>query len=153
MDSSDLAFHFITPAHPLYAKECQLRWERLRRPLGHPLGTEKFDFEDSACHLVATDGNGECVGCVLFIEQGERTGRLFQMAVSAHVEGHGLGRALVRTLERHLRAQGIEHVFLHARCHVQGFYERLGYVPCSDVYEEVGIPHISMERRLRPESA
>ena len=70
------------------------------------------------------------------------------MAVSEHVEDQGLGKQLVQALEREVLSLGIRHVELHARCHVQGFYERLEYTPCSDIYNEVGIPHITMEKYL-----
>ena len=70
------------------------------------------------------------------------------MVVAEEFAGAGLGRSLVRTLESRLRDDGFTRIELHARCHVQGFYERLGYTPCSDIYEEVGIPHVTMERDI-----
>jgi len=71
------------------------------------------------------------------------------MVVAESHAGMGLGKALVRHLEERLRNDQFERVELHARCHVQGFYERLGYTACSDIYEEVSIPHITMERDIR----
>jgi predicted GNAT family N-acyltransferase len=35
---------------------------------------------------------------------------------------------------------------VHAQVPVRGFYEKLGFAAYGEVYEEAGIPHISMER-------
>jgi predicted GNAT family N-acyltransferase len=37
---------------------------------------------------------------------------------------------------------------LGAQRSAQGFYQRLGYAPYGEPYEEVGIPHIGMARTL-----
>jgi predicted GNAT family N-acyltransferase len=41
---------------------------------------------------------------------------------------------------------GGERQVVHAQLPVRGFYEKLGFTAYGDVYEEAGIPHISMER-------
>ena len=33
---------------------------------------------------------------------------------------------------------------LSAQLSARGFYDRAGYTPAGDVYDEVGIPHIAM---------
>jgi predicted GNAT family N-acyltransferase len=61
----------------------------------------------------------------------------------------GLGARLVRCLEEALVARGdIQEITLHARAHVAGFYEKLGYTPYGEPFVEVGIPHVHMRRRL-----
>lgn len=124
-----------------------LRHAVLRAPLGRPPGSEYFPFEVDALHLVAVE-RGEVIGCVLFHPDGSGGGRLFQMAVRPDRQGRGIGRRLVQGLEDTLRQRGIEQVSLHARLEVAGFYERLGYARRGEVYEEVGIPHVNMARRL-----
>jgi predicted GNAT family N-acyltransferase len=39
-------------------------------------------------------------------------------------------------------------VELHARLTARDFYERAGYAPVGEVYEEVGVAHVTMRRRL-----
>lgn len=148
MTNHEIDLEFIPTAGRRYLQSRELRWCRLRKPLGFERGTERFDCEDDAMHLVAVSDD-EVVGCVLFIAKDDKSGRLFQMVVAEDFAGKGIGRILVEHLEQRLHRDGFEHVVLHARCHVQGFYERLGYTACSDVYEEVGIPHITMERNIR----
>lgn len=138
---------FITPDHPLHAGELDLRFRLLRAPLGMERGTEWFEHERDCLHLVAVR-RGAVVGCVMFHPDGRGGGRLLQMAVDEPLQGTGLGRRLVHVLERELRQRGVRRVVLHARDLAVGFYEKLGYAPFGEPYEEVGIPHISMQRQL-----
>ncbi|NPC74359.1 MULTISPECIES: GNAT family N-acetyltransferase [Corallococcus] len=144
---NDLRFDFIDPRHPLYAGELELRFRVLREPLGHAREDVKFPFEDASLHLVA-HANGDVLGCVLFHPEDAHGGRLFQMAVSPSLQKKGLGAQLVRALEEELRTRGFRHVHLHARAPVVPFYERLGYAPYGELYEEVGIPHRNMQRDI-----
>jgi GNAT superfamily N-acetyltransferase len=145
----DVVLEFVPPvdADPRYRGARVLRHRVLRAPLGHPLGSEFFDFEPQALHLVARVGE-VVVGCVMFHPDGTGGGRLCQMAVETERQGTGLGRRLVRHLEDRLRSDGIERVILHARVPAAGFYARLGYGIVGEPYEEVGISHQSMERVL-----
>jgi ribosomal protein S18 acetylase RimI-like enzyme len=140
---------FLALDDPRYAQELDLRFRLLRQPLGLARGTEVFPFEAESLHLVAIEGE-RVVGCVLFHQREGDSGRLFQMAVDADLQGRGIGRRLVRHLESELARRGVRRVFLHARRHVQGFYERLGYSAYGEVFEEVGIPHVAMQRVLAP---
>ena len=143
----------IHPGHPLYEAELELRFRVLREPLGRPRESVLFPFEAQSLHLVAVEeATDAVVGCVLFHPDGAAGeppgGRLFQMAVHPRLQGQGLGARLVRHLEEVLRRRGYVRVHLHARAAVVPFYERLGYRTCGEPYEEVGIPHRTMERLL-----
>lgn len=146
MEPLDLLF--IDVADPAYEGECDLRFRVLREPLGYSRADVAFPFEADSLHLVAVDGGGTVRGCVLFHPDGEGGGRLFQMAVDEEMQGQGIGKALVAHLEAELRDRGVEEVVLHARHHAIGFYGRLGYVEFGAPYEEVGIPHRNMRKRL-----
>lgn len=57
--------------------------------------------------------------------------------------GHELTRRAVRACEGHWPGPGIT---LFAQAHLRGFYERHGFVPDGDVFDEDGIPHQRMHR-------
>ena len=60
----------------------------------------------------------------------------------------GAGRVLVaRSIEACERVFGVQPIRIGAQSHLQRFYGGFGFVPCSDEYDEDGIPHIDM---LRP---
>lgn len=140
---------FVPPVDddPGYRGARALRYAVLRAPLGHPPGSEWFAFEPDALHLVARVGD-TVVGCVMFHPDGRGGGRMCQMAITPERQGTGLGRRLVRHLEDHLRAEGVERVSGHARLHASGFYAKLGYAVEGEPYDELGIPHVMMGRTL-----
>ena len=70
------------------------------------------------------------------------------MAVLASHRKASVGAAILVTLEREAASQGIPRITLSAQRHARGFYERCGYIARGDIYDDVGIPHIDMEKRL-----
>lgn len=147
--SDTLELTFVSPVDddPGYRGARALRHAVLRAPLGYPPGSEWFDFEPEALHLVARVGDA-IVGCVIFHPDGRGGGRMCQMAITPERQGTGLGRRLVRHLEDHLRAAGVARVSGHARLHAAGFYAKLGYAVEGEPYDELGIPHVMMGRTL-----
>ena len=137
----------IQAGHHLHEAELDLRFRILREPLGMVRGSEWFDHEEDCVHVVAVEED-RVVGCVLFHPTCENGGRLLQMAVEEHLQGHGVGRLLVEMLEREVAGDGIGWVQLHAREHAIGFYERLGYHCVGEPYVEVSIPHRNMKKNL-----
>lgn len=57
--------------------------------------------------------------------------------------GTGLGRELMR---RGIAACGKVPIRIGAQAHLERFYNELGFVRASEVYDEDGIPHIEMLR-------
>ena len=144
---SDCRIQNISVRDPLYEGERDLRFRVLRKPLGFEAGAETFEFEGESIHVVAVQDE-IVVGCVLFHPDGKGSGRLFQMAVAPELQGHGLGKKLVRFLEDHLREKGVQEVTMHAREKASGFYERLGYARFGEPFVEIGVPHCNMRRSI-----
>jgi predicted GNAT family N-acyltransferase len=107
----------------------------------------EFDeYDDAALHVIGWL-NAEVVGTGRLVCLMENA-RLGRMAVLPHARRHGVGRAIVDALLRIARERRYELVVLHAQRHAIGFYERCGFVGIGDEFEEAGIPHRRMERRL-----
>jgi predicted GNAT family N-acyltransferase len=107
---------------------------------------ELDDFDASATHCVAyVDGVPAGAGRLLLFDGYAKIGR---MAVLASDRGAGLGALVLDTLEREAAAQGISHIKLSAQVHARGFYERCGYTAHGDIYDDVGIPHVDMEKQF-----
>jgi len=105
----------------------------------------ELDARDAGCtHVVAFDRTGQPVG----------TGRLLpdahigRMAVMPALRGRGVGAAMLHALMNVAARQGMREVRLHAQASAVGFYARAGYAPEGSAYEEAGIPHQTMVRKL-----
>ncbi len=57
----------------------------------------------------------------------------------------GLGRAMLDFARDYYRKKGYEKMVMTAKFSAQPFYEKCGCVTVSDVFMEVGLPHVKME--------
>jgi predicted GNAT family N-acyltransferase len=111
-----------------------------------PRSEELDDADAVAVHCVGYIGGAPVAAGRLLIEDGYA--KIGRMAVLQSHRGAGIGALVLQALEREGAARGIRHFKLSAQLRARGFYDRSGYTPVGEVYDEVGIPHIAMEKRL-----
>lgn len=114
---------------------------------------EEFEGLDPLCpHFVAelpgAAGETTPVGVarLRFMENGSIKGERF--AVLAAHRRAGVGSALVAAVEDEARRRGGREILLAAQIQALGFYERLGYRAYGEEFDEAGIPHRMMRKRL-----
>ena len=123
-----------------------LREEVYVREQGVPLEADLDGLDDEALHLVAVDG--EIVGtCRILIEPGG-TARFGRLCVRANARGRGIAAALLRAAEDEARAAGAVRIGMHAQTDAMRLYERAGYSPYGERFDEEGIEHLGMEKHL-----
>jgi predicted GNAT family N-acyltransferase len=106
---------------------------------------EEFDDVDLICdHILAVDELGIPIGTGRVDERG----KIGRMAVLADWRKSGVGRALLRKALDLARLKDHKRVYLHAQVAARGFYEREGFVPYGDRFDEAGIEHLAMQRFL-----
>jgi len=142
-----ITYRQITTHDPEYALEKELRNRVLRMPLGLHLSELDLHDEVAQVHLVAINGRGQVIGCVLIAFSGG-VAKARQLAVEGAYRGRGIGIELMKRAEDAIRARNIRTVTLHGRVTARGFFERLGYAAVSEVFTEVTIPHIAMHKDL-----
>lgn len=76
-------------------------------------------------------------------------GRVGRMAVLQSHRKHGVGSMLLKTLEAEAIRRGYAGVLLHAQLAAVEFYKRHGYEPHGAVFEEAGMPHLEMKKKLQ----
>ncbi|MEX0749381.1 MAG: GNAT family N-acetyltransferase [Dehalococcoidia bacterium] len=109
---------------------------------------ELDEYDDTAVHCVGyVDGTATAAGRLVIMDGYGKIGR---MAVLASHRGTGLGARVLEALEREGVTRGIGVFRLSAQLTAREFYDRFGYTPVGDVYDEVGIPHVGMEKKLEP---
>lgn len=108
-------------------------------------------LDDGAVHAVLVNRLGLPVATGrLLADKVSGTARIGRMAVLRLLRGAGLGEMVLAGLEQAARTRGDTLLHLSAQRSAEGFYRRLGYVPEGEPYEEVGIAHIAMRKRLLP---
>ncbi len=112
-----------------------------------PVDLERDALDATAIHLLATHGD-QPVGTARIVVKGD-TGKIGRVCVLRKQRGTGLGAALIRTALEILRdTPGVTRAALGAQIDALGFYEKLGFTAYGDVFDDAGIEHRMMERRV-----
>ncbi|MFM9163921.1 MAG: GNAT family N-acetyltransferase [Solirubrobacterales bacterium] len=109
---------------------------------------EEFDGREEECvHVVAVD-DGRVIGCCRLLPAGEVV-KLGRMVVASGRRREGVAAALLAESDRQAAALGASRITLSAQTYVVSLYEQAGYEVAGEPFDEVGIEHVRMEKRLR----
>jgi predicted GNAT family N-acyltransferase len=141
-----LSFTTIIYDTDAYWKVLRMRELVLRLPLGLRYSAEDIIKEESESIFAFSRDNQIAASCqfVLF----GHTAKMRQVATSWAFQGQGIGRDLYLYCEDQLKKQGITEVYCHARKIAVPFYQKLKFDIISEEFEEVGIPHVKMKKRI-----
>ncbi len=76
-------------------------------------------------------------------------GRVGRMAVLQSHRRSKVGTKLLAALEAEAKRRDYSGIILHAQLTALEFYRSLGYEPNGAVFEEAGIPHVEMKKKLK----
>ena len=108
----------------------------------------EFDGKDEAAeHLLAYLGDRP-VGTARIRRLNDQTAKLERLAVLQEVRKLGIGKKIVQQAVEYLTEAAVTEIVIHAQQPVQAFYQRLGFLPEGEVFEEAGIPHVKMRKLL-----
>ncbi|MES2191406.1 MAG: YbgC/FadM family acyl-CoA thioesterase [Pseudomonadota bacterium] len=126
----------------------RLRTEIFVEEQGIPVALEWDDEDATAIHAVAYNRIGMPVATGRLLQHDPQTGRVGRMAVKRVLRGSQLGCEILHTLMDAAKARGDREIMLHAQRNAAAFYARSGFLPRGEPFEEAGIPHIEMFKRL-----
>ncbi len=107
--------------------------------------SEEWDDADPLCwHLLALGPNRDVVGTGRL----DPAGKIGRVAVLPQYRGTGIGAEIVSRLVDLAARQGLTQVYLNAQVSALRFYERLSFQAEGPEFDEVGIPHRRMRRRI-----
>ena len=109
---------------------------------------EEFDGREEECvHVVAVDG-GRVIGCCRLLPDGEKV-KLGRMVVASGRRREGIAAALLAESDLQAAELGASLITLSAQTYVTSLYEQAGYEITSGTFQEAGIEHVRMEKRLK----
>lgn len=124
-----------------------LRETILRKPLGLSFSDEDLKNEDQYIHIAFYDDD-TLEGCCMLVPLNGNTVQLRQMAVTAGLQGKGIGRSIMQFAENIARDLGYRKMVMHARKSALGFYQKLQYNKVGEEFMEVTLPHFFLEKQL-----
>jgi predicted GNAT family N-acyltransferase len=121
----------------------------------HVPETVERDAEDvNAYHVLAMQG-GHAIGTGRLVmlssapkDESGQWAQIGRMAVLQSHRKHGVGSKLMNALEAEAARRQVSGIILHAQLYALDFYKKHGYHPVGGVFEEAGMPHLEMHRRL-----
>jgi predicted GNAT family N-acyltransferase len=111
-----------------------------------PRTLERDEFDPVAIHLVALRDD-DVIGTLRIVVSGSDA-KVGRMAVLAAERRSGIGSGLMAHAAEVARMMGVREIALHAQLSAKAFYTRLGYRDEGEVFEEAGIPHVSMRKTI-----
>lgn len=109
-----------------FAKYYDLRWRILRQPWSGEKPTGQDEFERTATHLTAWDGD-QLAGCGRFYLGSADEAQIRGMAVEQGYRNRGIGSMILQGLEERASQAGARRIVLHARESALEFYRKNQY--------------------------
>lgn len=112
---------------------------------GVPVELEWDEWDEPSWHAIAYDAHGVPVATGRLLPDGH----IGRMAVLASARGTGIGARVLDALMAKAEELGYPELVLNAQSHAAPFYARVGFHQVGEPFEEAGIPHFEMRKRLR----
>ena len=140
---------FKTPSNKKEYKEYDLfRWEILRKPIGKDINSLKDEFEKSAFHLIGIKDK-KIIACGRLHFNNKDEAQIRYMAVAKNLQGNGLGKQVLKLLEKNAKKNHAKRIVLNARDHAIDFYRISGYRTVKKYNgSDTGIPHTTMKKNI-----
>jgi predicted GNAT family N-acyltransferase len=121
------------------------------REQGVPRELEIDGRDGTALHLLAVEPEGERVIGTLRLLLDEGVAKVGRVAVERDWRRRGIASRMLDLALARARERGFEQARLASQLDATGLYERAGFAVESDPFEEAGIAHVWMGRRLTPD--
>lgn len=121
-----------------------IRYEVFVHEQGVPMELERDENDAISMHAVAYALDGSPLGTGRLLPEGH----IGRMAVSREAREQGVGGKILEALVEQAQIAGHTHAILSAQCHAQHFYSAHGFVAEGEIFDDAGIDHIQMVRKL-----
>lgn len=108
--------------------------------------SDDFDGLDEMAWHVMAYWHDQPVGTTRIRILDQQLAKIERVAVLSTYRGQGIGQALMETAIAFLDQHPISDIKLNAQVQTKSFYQKLGFQPRGEVFEEAGILHIEMHR-------
>ncbi|HEY9858949.1 MAG TPA: GNAT family N-acetyltransferase [Candidatus Obscuribacterales bacterium] len=107
-----------------------------------------FDGLDPESQHILASVDGQPIGTTRLRYLDEQTVKIERLAVLSEFRGRRVGRRIMEAALEFLTQSKVKAVQLHAQFYVKHLYQKLGFTQVGDVFEEAGILHVKMKKKL-----
>jgi len=138
----------IEAVSPIEKSECfEIRHQVFIKEQGISPALEFDEFDSKSIHYLATLDNVPAACARVYAETSSKI-KIGRFAVIITYRKQGIGAALLGKILEDARNSGYREAYLGAQLSAVEFYRRLGFKEFSHEFEDAGIPHRSMKRKL-----
>ena len=112
-----------------------------------PLELEMDEYDDVAVHFLMRDAEGTPLATARLLDK-HGLAKIGRVAVLKDARGLGLGLTLMQFVVNEARRRGFTEAVLDSQTYAIPFYERLGFMAEGEEFDDAGIPHFLMRRKL-----
>lgn len=136
----------------LLDKVLQLRKEVFVDEQGVDINLEHDDLDtlDNPLveHFALTLYEDIVIGTARVIYIDDKIVRLGRFSIHPNLRHQGFGLKFLRVIENYYFRKKVESMIVHSQQHAISFYASAGFEPYGQLYDEAGIPHQNMHKRL-----
>ena len=108
----------------------------------------EFDgLDHTATHLLAYI-DGKPVGTARIRSIDKKTLKIERLAVLPGARRRGIGKQLTQKALAFAQKHHYQNAILNSQLYITSLYEQLGFIRVGEVFDEAGIPHIKMSKKL-----
>lgn len=139
-------FKEITHKSPEWTDAVRLREKILREPLGssftdQELEEEKYHFQIAGFLDVAI------IATAVLVPEGDEM-KMQRVVVTENLRSLNIGSEMMNFCENFASDKNFKVMYCHARDSAVNFYIKNGYTRIGDYFDEDGIPHLKMKKKL-----
>lgn len=112
-----------------------------------PLELEMDEYDDIATHFLLRDAEETPLATARLLDK-HGLAKIGRVAVMQEARGRGLGLLLMQYVVEEAQKRGFTESVLDSQTYAIPFYERLGFTAEGEEFDDAGIPHFLMRRKL-----
>ncbi len=107
-----------------------------------------FDGQDEICEQLIAYLNNQFVGTARIKYLNHTTAKIERLAVLPIARGKGIGKKIMEKALEVIASKNIPQAVIHAQEYVKSLHQQVGFQQQGNVFEEAGIRHVKMVKRL-----
>ena len=140
------SFKEITYKSPEWTQAVRLREKILREPLGSKFTDKELEEEKNHIQIAGFLDN-ELVATAVLVPEGDKM-KMQRVVVLDSLRGQKIGSKMMAFCEKLALERNVEVMYCHARDSAVDFYSKNNYEKEGDYFDEDGIPHLKMRKKL-----
>lgn len=109
----------------------------------------EFDGLDATAEHFLAYLDSQPVGTARIRYLNGQTAKIERLAVLSEARGQGIGKKLMEKALEVAAQKDIEEIIIHAQSYIKELYQKLGFEQVGEPFEEAGIFHVKMVKKLR----